>query len=170
MPHDPDPVVSEAVDAGGLPSGPTSLLSAPVRSGSRPHTPCPAPPRLSVLVIDRKTRVGAHQSSHNNVALHAGLYYAPDSLKVRLSRTGKVAMEVFAAVHGIPVERSGKVVAVDEAEVPRFEALKQRALANGVQGLEELDIGRLTEFKPHVLGLRALYSPTTGIIDFMRRD
>ncbi|HZM29893.1 MAG TPA: L-2-hydroxyglutarate oxidase [Acidimicrobiales bacterium] len=126
-------------------------------------------PDLAVTVLDKEDRVAAHQTGHNSGVLHAGLYYAPGSLKARLCREGKEAMERLAEEHGIPVDRCGKlVVALDESELGRFEDLRQRAEANGVEGLEVLGPEGIAEREPHAAGIRALWSPGTGIIDFGR--
>lgn len=126
-------------------------------------------PDLRIIVVEKEAELATHQSGHNSGVLHAGLYYAPGSLKATLCREGKAAMEAFAAGHAIPIERCGKlVVALDESEMPRFAALKQRAIANGVPGLEELGPERLKDIEPHAAGIRALWSPSTSIIDFRR--
>ncbi len=102
--------------------------------------------------------------------VHAGLYYQPGaSLKARLCREGKADLERFCDEHAIPIERTGKlVVALSADELPRFEALKERATANGVEGLEDVGPERLREIEPHAAGIRALWSPSTGITDFGR--
>ena len=124
-------------------------------------------PDLRLALIEREPAVAAHQSGHNSGVLHAGLYYAPGSLKARLCREGKAELEAFAEAHAIPIRHTGKlVVAVDESELARFEALRVRAEANGVPGLEVVAPERLREIEPHARGLRGLWSPTTGIIDY----
>ena len=126
-------------------------------------------PALSVVVIEKEAELGVHQTGHNSGVLHAGLYYAPGSLKARLCREGKVELERFADEHGIPYRHCGKlVVALDETEIPRLMALKERAAANGVEGLEEVGPEKIRELEPHVSGIRGLWSPRTGIIDFRR--
>lgn len=126
-------------------------------------------PGLRLALIEREPTLAAHQSGHNSGVLHAGLYYAPGSLKARLCREGKAEMEAFAEAHAIPFERTGKlVVALDEEELPRFEALRERAQANGVPGLEVVGPERIRELEPHAAGIRGLWSPTTGIIDYRR--
>jgi (S)-2-hydroxyglutarate dehydrogenase len=128
-----------------------------------------ARPDLRIVVVEKETELATHQSGHNSGVLHAGLYYAPGSLKATLCREGKAAMEEFAERHAIPIERCGKlVVALDERELPRFEALKERAIANGVPGLEQVGPERIKEIEPHAAGIRALWSPSTSIVDFRR--
>ena len=96
-------------------------------------------PDLRLAVVEAADRVAAHQTGHNSGVVHAGLYYAPGSLKARLCRAGKEQLEDYAAERGIPIERCGKlVVALSEGERPRLEALAARGTANGVPGLELL--------------------------------
>ena len=124
-------------------------------------------PRLVLAVIEKEPELLLHQSTHNSGVVHAGLYYPAGSRKARLCREGKAELERFAAEHGIPMERCGKlVVAVDRAEVPGLEALATGARANGVPGLEMVGPERMAEIEPHVAGVAGLYSPTTAIIDF----
>ncbi|HLA15667.1 MAG TPA: L-2-hydroxyglutarate oxidase [Candidatus Limnocylindrales bacterium] len=128
-----------------------------------------ARPRLRLAVLEKEAELATHQSGHNSGVIHAGLYYAPGSLKARLCREGKADLEAFCEAKGIPFERVGKlVVALDEGELARFEGLRQRAEANGVPGLEVVGPERIREIEPHVAGIRGLWSPTTGIVDFRR--
>ena len=124
-------------------------------------------PDLRLVVLEREDRVAAHQSGHNSGVVHAGLYYVPGSQKALLCREGKGLVERYCADHGIPIAFPGKlVVALDETELPRLASLRARGEANGVDGLEEVGAERLREIEPHVAGIRALWSPRTGITDF----
>jgi L-2-hydroxyglutarate oxidase len=126
-------------------------------------------PGLRVAILEKEAELATHQSGHNSGVLHAGLYYQPGSLKARLCREGKAAVEAFAEAHEIPFERCGKlVVALDESELERLAALRERAEANAVPGLEEVGPERIRELEPHAAGIRGLWSPETGIIDFRR--
>ena len=126
-------------------------------------------PGLRVTVLEREDRVGAHQSGHNSGVVHAGLYYVPGSQKALLCREGKALLERYCEARGIPIAFPGKlVVALDDAELPRLAALMERGLANGVDGLEEVGPERIRELEPHAAGIRALWSPRTGIVDFAR--
>jgi L-2-hydroxyglutarate oxidase len=128
-----------------------------------------ARPGLSIAILEKEEELATHQSGHNSGVLHAGLYYEPGSLKARLCREGKAAVEAFAEAHDIPFERCGKlVVALDETELDRLAAVRERATANGVPGLEEVGPERIRELEPHAAGIRGLWSPETGIIDFRR--
>jgi (S)-2-hydroxyglutarate dehydrogenase len=124
-------------------------------------------PSLRIAVFEAETEVGMHQSSHNSGVLHAGVYYAPGSSKAELCRDGKAAMERFCEEHGVPVTANGKlIVAVDDSELPRFDALIERATANRVPGLRVLGPSELRDIEPEAAGIRAIHSPTTGVVDF----
>jgi L-2-hydroxyglutarate oxidase len=126
-------------------------------------------PGLRVAILEKESELGTHQTGHNSGVLHAGLYYTPGSRKALLCREGKNALERFAAEHDIPFELCGKlVVALDASELGRLSDIKERATANGVEGLEEVGRERLSEIEPHAAGIRALWSPRSGIIDFRR--
>jgi L-2-hydroxyglutarate oxidase len=124
-------------------------------------------PGLRLVVLEREPELAAHQSGHNSGVVHAGLYYAPGSLKARLCREGKAALESYCAEKGIPLEHTGKlVVALTDAERGPLGALHDRAMANGVPGLEVVGPERMREIEPHAAGIQGLWSPTTGITDF----
>jgi 2-hydroxyglutarate dehydrogenase len=124
-------------------------------------------PDLRVHVVEREERVGAHQTGHNSGVVHAGIYYAPGSLKARLCVEGARDLYAFCERHDVPVERCGKViVALTEDEVPGLDALEWRGRQNGVAGLRRLDRRGLRDLEPHAEGVAALHSPATGIVDF----
>jgi (S)-2-hydroxyglutarate dehydrogenase len=124
-------------------------------------------PELSVTVLEREDRVGAHQTGHNSGVVHAGIYYAPGSLKARLCVEGARDLYEFCERHAVPIDRCGKViVATTPAELPGLDELEQRGQRNGVPGLRRLDRTELRELEPHAEGVAALHSPATGIVDF----
>lgn len=123
-------------------------------------------PGARLVVVDKEERVAAHQSGRNSGVVHAGVYYAPGSLKARLCREGRAAMLELARVHGVAHEVCGKVVvATRRDELPRLAELRRRCLANGLD-VEPIDRVRLLELEPHVDGLAALHVPATAIIDY----
>jgi L-2-hydroxyglutarate oxidase LhgO len=125
-------------------------------------------PELRVVLLEKESVVASHQTGHNSGVLHAGLYYQPGSLKARLCREGKADLEAYCEAHDVPVEHTGKlVIALDESELGHLDALKERATANEVPGLEEVGPERIREIEPHAVGLRALWSPGTGIVDYL---
>ena len=123
--------------------------------------------RVRVTLFEKEQRVAAHQTGHNSGVVHAGLYYEPGSLKARLCRRGVTLLQEFATEHAIAYEECGKVVvALEDSELPRLEAIHDRARANGVPGLRLLDADGIREVEPHANGISALHSPHTAIVDF----
>lgn len=123
-------------------------------------------PGASVVVLEKEDRLAAHQSGHNSGVIHAGIYYAPGSLKARLCRAGEKATKDFCRAHGIPFRTPGKlVVATTDAEVARLRDLRGRAAENGID-TEPVSAARLRELEPHVSGLEALLVPASGIVDY----
>jgi L-2-hydroxyglutarate oxidase LhgO len=126
-------------------------------------------PRLRLAVLDKEPSVGQHQTGHNSGVLHSGIYYAPGSLKAKLCVQGQRELYSYCEQKGIPTDRCGKViVASSEAELPRLENLLERGQANGVEGLEMIGPERLREIEPHCVGVKAIFSPNTGIVDYSR--
>ncbi|WP_345566875.1 L-2-hydroxyglutarate oxidase [Nonomuraea rosea] len=120
-----------------------------------------------VTVLEKEGRVGAHQTGHNSGVVHAGIYYPPGSLKARLCREGVALLKAYCAAHALPYEEVGKlVVASTSAERPLLSALAERARANGVPDIAELDGLGLREIEPHAVGVGAIHSPHTAIADF----
>jgi len=124
-------------------------------------------PRLRLLVLEKESAIARHQTGHNSGVIHGGIYYKPGSLKAETCVTGRLALLDFCDRNGIAYDLCGKViVATDEEEIPRLEELFRRGAANQVPGLEMIGPERLGEIEPNARGIRAVYSPATGIIDF----
>ena len=125
-------------------------------------------PGLSVTVLEKEPLLATHQTGRNSGVIHAGVYYAPGSLKARFCREGVQATIAFCQARGIPFAQCGKlIVATDEAELPRLRALGERARTNGIP-IEDLDRAEIGRREPHIRGLAALYSPSTGIVDYQQ--
>jgi L-2-hydroxyglutarate oxidase len=125
-------------------------------------------PGTRVVVLEKEDRLGVHQTGHNSGVVHAGIYYRPGSLKATLCARGRDLLKEYCAERGLPYEECGKlVVAVDEAERGRFDALEKTALANAVPGLRRLDGAEIAEIEPYTSGLAALHSPRTAITDYV---
>lgn len=124
-------------------------------------------PDWKVTVLEKEAGVGRHQSTHNSGVLHAGLYYAPGSLKARLAVSGIRLMTAFCRENNVPHEICGKVVvATDASEQPALEALWARGQANGLRGLRRLGPEELREIEPNVSGVAAIHVPEEGIVDY----
>ncbi len=118
-----------------------------------------------VFLLEALPRLGLGASSRNSGVIHAGLYYPPGSLKARHCLRGNPLTYEFCAAHGVPHRRTGKlVVASSPAETGALEALRQNAMANGVEGLRIVDRARIREREPHAEGFQAIEVPSTGIV------
>jgi len=121
-----------------------------------------------VVVLEKEETLASHQTGHNSGVVHAGLYYAPGSLKARLCTRGREMMKEFCAEKGVLYDECGKVVvATRQTEVGPLRRLAERAETNGVPGLRWLESGELAEVEPHVTGVAGLHSPHTAIVDFV---
>ncbi len=120
-----------------------------------------------VTVIEKEQRVAEHQTGHNSGVVHAGVYYAPGSLKARLCRRGVGLLRDYCAEYSLPYEECGKlIVARSPLEAQRLKEIRRRAEQNGVPGLRWLDGHELQDVEPNVIGVAGLESPTTAITDF----
>ncbi|GAK86516.1 L-2-hydroxyglutarate oxidase [Vibrio ponticus] len=123
-------------------------------------------PDKSILLIEKESGFSCHQTGHNSGVIHAGVYYAPGSLKAEFCKAGVEATTAFCAKHDIPVENCGKLlVATSELEVERMQALFERCHQNGLD-VELLDQQQLKEREPNIIGLGAIFVSTTSIVNY----
>ena len=119
-----------------------------------------------VIVLEAENAIGTATSSRNSEVIHAGIYYAPGSLKARLCVRGKELLYAFCDAHGVPHRRCGKlIVATSEAQLDDMHAIRARAAANGVLDLRVLTRAEALAREPALDCVAALESPSTGIID-----
>ncbi|WP_411147532.1 L-2-hydroxyglutarate oxidase [Streptomyces sp. A30] len=124
-------------------------------------------PGTRVLVLDKEHEVAVHQTGHNSGVVHAGIYYAPGSLKADLCVRGVSLLREYCRERGLPYEEIGKlVVAVREDELDRMESLYRRARNNHVPDLRKISREEIKEIEPNAGGIAALHSPRTAITDY----
>ena len=127
------------------------------------------PRGLRVAVVEKEVQLATHQTGHNSGVIHSGIYYRPGSQKAAFCVDGAHRLRQFYEENEIEYQQCGKtIVASDESELDRLETLYQRGVDNGVQGLELVGPERLKEIEPYVHGIRALWAPQTGIIDYVK--
>jgi L-2-hydroxyglutarate oxidase len=125
-------------------------------------------PDLRLVILEKEGRVAAHQTGNNSGVIHAGLYYKPGSLKAKMAVEGARRMIDFCQEHDLPYDLCGKlVVATSEEELPRLEELLRRGMANDVPGLARLTAAEIADREPYARGLAGLWSPKTGIVDYL---
>lgn len=129
---------------------------------------CTSVADADVVVLDKEQGLARHQTAHNSGVVHAGLYYAPGSLKARLCRRGLGLLRDYCAVQRIDYQACGKVVAATEPrELEPLRRLMERAQANGVPGLRWLQGNDLAAVEPELRAIAGLHSPESAIVDFV---
>lgn len=122
----------------------------------------------NVTVLEKEQRVAMHQTGHNSGVVHAGLYYAPGSLKALLCQRGRELTRGYCLEKNLPYRELGKlVVALTEDELPALADIERRSVANRVPGLRRLGADGMRDIEPHVAGIAALHSPHTAVVDFV---
>lgn len=115
-------------------------------------------PDASLVILEKESLLAKHQTGHNSGVIHAGIYYAPGSLKADLCKRGAEATKQFCTEHGIKFEVCGKLlVASTPLEVQRMEALYARSQLNGMK-VERLDADQLRQREPNIVGLGGCFS------------
>ena len=124
-------------------------------------------PGLRVAVLDKERTLAKHQTGHNSGVIHSGIYYAPGTLKAQLCIEGRRKLWAYCDSKKIEYRPVGKlIVALTEEELPRLNDLWERGIANGIEGLELLDAAAIRAREPNCAGIRAIFSPVTGIVDY----
>ncbi len=119
-----------------------------------------------VVIAEQTAGIGNGISSRNSEVIHGGLYYPTDSLRARHCVRGRRMLYEFCASRGVPHRKSGKlVVAANDAELERVEAIATQARINGVEGLEMIAGNAARALEPQLQCHAALRSPETGILD-----
>jgi L-2-hydroxyglutarate oxidase len=125
-------------------------------------------PNARITVLEKEDRVAPHQTGHNSGVIHSGIYYVPGSYKARNCVDGRHQLVEFCQQHDIAHDVCGKViVATDEEELPRLDAIYERGLENEIEGIQKIGPERLKEIEPYCAGIAAIEVPCTGIVDFV---
>jgi L-2-hydroxyglutarate oxidase len=124
-------------------------------------------PDLRLAILEKEPETARHQTGHNSGVIHSGIYYKPGSLKALNCRQGYQELLEFAKANHIQYEICGKViVATRDEELPILEGIFERGQKNGLEGIHPLTKEELKEKEPHVKGLKGIFVPQTGIIDY----
>jgi L-2-hydroxyglutarate oxidase LhgO len=124
-------------------------------------------PRLKLANVEKETAYHQHQTGRNSGVIHSGIYYKPGSLKAKLCVEGRKLAWEYLEQKGIPYKQVGKlIVATDPAELGRLDDLWARGHQNGIENLELLDERQIREREPACRGIKAIFSPVTGIVDW----
>ena len=124
-------------------------------------------PHLTISVLEKETSLAFHQTGRNSGVIHSGLYYKPGSFRASNCVNGRKQLVKFAEEHGIAYDVCGKiVVATHEDELTRLESIRENGIKNGLEGIEVIDTERIKEIEPFIDGIKALWVPESGIIDY----
>lgn len=124
-------------------------------------------PKKKILIIEKESKVAAHQTGNNSGVIHSGIYYKPGSLKAKNCVYGYKLLLDFCDQHNVKYDLCGKViVAVDQSEVNYLDVLIERGTANGLMNLRKITKEEINEIEPHVNGIAGIFVPQTGIIDY----
>ena len=125
-------------------------------------------PDVKLLLIEKENRPAPHQTGHNSGVIHSGIYYKPGSYKAKNCVKGKDQLIAFAKEHGIKHDVCGKViVAGEEWELPQLEKVFKHGQQNGLTDIEYIGPNQIRDIEPYCKGVKAIWVPYTGIIDFV---
>ena len=125
-------------------------------------------PASRILLLEKEAQVASHQTGHNSGVIHAGVYYAPGSLKAKFCKAGMAATIQFCQDNDILYQQCGKLlVATNEIELERMHALFERSRENGLD-VELIDTEELHRREPAIKGIGAFLVKATGIVDYQK--
>ena len=126
-------------------------------------------PKKRIVVFEKDDILADHQTGNNSGVIHSGLYYKPGSKKAELCMKGKRDLVEFAEKFNVPHDICGKVVvATEESEIPILKNIFTNGQANGCEGIELISSDQIKEKEPFVVGVKGIWVPTTGIIDYRK--
>ena len=124
-------------------------------------------PKLNLVVFEKEKELAFHQTGRNSGVIHSGLYYKPGSFKAKNCVEGRKQLVKFAKENNLNYDICGKiVVAINEEESKRLDQLKINGELNGLVGLKLLTLEEFQKIEPNVDGVKALWVPESGIIDY----
>ena len=125
-------------------------------------------PEKKILLLEKESVYSRHQTGHNSGVIHAGVYYAPGSLKSRFCKAGVAATMEFCDQNDVPYERCGKLlVATNELEVERMHALFERCQQNEID-VKLLRAEELKSREPSIVGLGGIFVKESAIVNFQQ--
>ncbi len=119
-----------------------------------------------ILILEKEPEAGLHASGRNSGVVHAGIYYAADSLKAKFCVEGHRKLTEYAEQHRLPLLKCGKVIVATKPEtVATLDTLLDRAKVNGVEA-KKITLQELKELEPQAKSFsHAIWSPKTYVID-----
>lgn len=126
-----------------------------------------AQPQLNIIVLEKENKVAAHQTGNNSGVIHSGIYYKPGSLKAKNCIDGYHMMIEFCKTNNIPFDLCGKIiVATRENELSALDAIYNRGVENGLEGIHYINADEIKAIEPYTYGIKGIFVPQTGIVDY----
>ena len=125
-------------------------------------------PKKTIALIEKEQTLGSHQTGRNSGVIHSGIYYKPGSLKAENCRVGREQLVKFSENHGIPYRICGKIiVATNQHEVKILGQIFDNGIKNKTPGIKYIDAAEIQEKEPFVRGVKGVWVPSAGIIDYV---
>lgn len=117
-------------------------------------------PDSNIIILEKESKIAAHQTGNNSGVIHSGIYYQPGSLKALNCINGYRQLLDFCDSHNIKYEICGKlIVATKEEELIQLDKLYSRGIENGLSGLRFLSPDEIKEIEPFVEGIKGILCP-----------
>jgi len=125
-------------------------------------------PNKSIAILEKEAEIGLHQTGRNSGVIHSGIYYTPNSYKAKNCRNGREQLVKFAKENKVNHDICGKlIVATTQKEVPILETIYHKGIANKIEGICYLNTKGIKEKEPFIDGIKAIWVPVAGIIDYV---
>jgi L-2-hydroxyglutarate oxidase len=118
----------------------------------------------NVLVLDKETSPGKHQSGRNSGVIHSGIYYKPNSFKSNLCIRGRELLLEFLEEENIPYRLEGKIVV--DTDVNKLSSLEERATQLSMENVNVLEKSDILTLEPNCKFDNALHVPQAGVVDY----
>ena len=125
-------------------------------------------PDKKIALIEKEQELGSHQTGRNSGVIHSGIYYKPGSLKAENCRIGREQLVAFSKENNIDHQICGKIiVATNESEIPILDSIFEKGIENKTPGIELIDTHEILAKEPFIKGLKGIWVPSAGIIDYV---
>lgn len=118
--------------------------------------------RKHACTVCNEFRMIYHDSSYWSYFLPINILV----LQAKLCVEGRQALYSYCEENGVSFRKVGKLIVATQAnQVPILENLMRAGEANGVTDLRLMEATEAKELEPHVQCVKALWSPSSGILD-----
>ena len=126
-------------------------------------------PNTKIIVLEKESEIGKHQTGNNSGVIHSGIYYKPGSLKAENCRKGNKLLLDFCNKNNIEYNICGKIIiATNPQEETELSKIFERGKQNKIEGIKILEKEEIKNYEPYAAGSKAVFVPSTGIIDFKK--